>query len=328
MLRYIGRRVIYMAVTLCVVSIISFLIIQLPPGDFVTSYVAQLQAMGEVVGQDEIDALRARYGLGEPVYKQYLLWIGRFLQGNLGRSLQWNKPVASLIKDRLPWSFTISLVSLVFVWAIGLPIGVYSATHQYSIPDYVATFLGFIGRSVPNFLIALLALWIYFQSTGEVIVGLFSPEYLMAPWSFGKVLDLLKHLWIPALITGTAGTAGLIRTMRANLLDEIHKPYVITARAKGVSERRLLLKYPFRVAMIPAVSTIGWILPGLFAGEFLVSFVMGIPTLSPIYISALLNQDMFLAGSVLMIISTLTVIGTLISDLLLAWVDPRIKESV
>lgn len=328
MLRYIGRRIIYMIVTLIVVSIVSFLVIQLPPGDYVTSYVARLEAMGDVIDQAAIDNLRAHYGLGEPLYKQYLLWMGGVLQGDLGRSLEWNKPVASLIKDRLPWSFAISLVSFVFVWAIGLPIGIYSATHQYSLPDYLATFLGFIGRSVPNFLIALLALWIYFQNTGEVIVGLFSPEYVMEPWSFGKVIDLLKHLWIPALITGTAGTAGLIRSMRANLLDEVHKPYVQTARAKGVSERRLLFKYPLRVAMIPAASTIGWILPGLFAGEFLVSFVMGIPTLSPVYISALLNQDMFLAGSVLMIISTLTVIGTLISDLILAWVDPRIKGSV
>ncbi len=328
MLRYITRRLIYMVITLFIVSVISFMVIQLPPGDFVTSYVAQLAAMGETISEDQVDALRARYGLGQPIYMQYLKWMGGVLRGDLGRSLQWNKPVISLIKDRLPWSFTISLVSFVFVWVIGLPIGVYSATHQYSTLDYIATFLGFIGRSVPNFLIALVALWLYFQHTGEVIVGLFSPDYVMAPWSFAKVIDLLKHLWIPALITGTAGTAGLIRTMRANLLDELHKPYVITARAKGLSERRLLFKYPFRVAMIPAVSTIGWVLPGLFAGEFLVSFVLGIPTLSPIFVGALLNQDMFLAGSILLIISALTVLGTLISDLLLAWVDPRIRESV
>ncbi|MGI6208580.1 MAG: ABC transporter permease, partial [Anaerolineae bacterium] len=246
----------------------------------------------------------------------------------LGRSLQWNRPVATLIKDRLPWSFSISLVSFIFVWMVGLPIGVYSATHQYSTPDYVATLMGFIGLAVPNFLLALLALWIYFNSTGEVIVGLFSPEYIMAPWSLAKAVDLLKHLWIPALITGMAGTAGLIRTMRANLLDEIRKPYVLTARAKGLTERRLLYKYPFRVAMIPSVSTIGWVLPSLFAGELLTSFVLGIPTLSPIFLGALLNQDMFLAGSIVLILSALTVIGTLVSDLLLAVVDPRIKESV
>jgi peptide/nickel transport system permease protein len=328
MLTYIARRIAYMVVTLFVVSIIAFVIIQLPPGDFISSYVGELAALGEVLDQAEIDALRARYGLGQPLYVQYTRWLRNVLQGDLGRSLLWNKPVALLIRDRLPWSFSISLVSFIFVWVIGLPIGVYSATHQYSITDYVATLLGFIGLGVPNFLIALVTLWLYFQSTGDVIVGLFSPEYVMAPWSPGKIIDLLRHLWIPALITGTAGTAGLIRSVRANLLDEVRKPYVITARAKGISERRLLFKYPFRVAMIPAVSTIGWILPGLFAGELLVSFVLGIPTLSPIFLGALLNQDMFLAASIVLILSALTVIGTLISDLLLAWIDPRIKESV
>jgi peptide/nickel transport system permease protein len=328
MLTYITRRVLYMVITLFVVSIVTFVIIQLPPGDFISSYVGELAALGEVLDESEIDALRARYGLGQPIYVQYLRWVTNILQGNLGRSLRWNKPVIELIKDRLPWSVAISLVSLFFVWAIGLPIGVYSATHQYSAPDYVATLIGFIGLGVPNFLIALLALWIYFQTTGDVIVGLFSPEYVMEPMSIGKVLDLFRHLWIPALIVGTAGTAGLIRGVRANLLDEVHKPYVMTARAKGISERKLLFKYPFRLAMIPAVSTIGWILPGLFAGELLVSYVMGIPTLSPIFVAALLDQDMFLAASIVLILSALTVIGTLISDLLLAWVDPRIKESV
>jgi len=328
MTRYLFRRFTYMIITLFVVSVVAFAIIQLPPGDFVTSYVAQLAAMGELVDQSEVDALRARYGLGQPMYVQYFKWMDGVLHGDLGRSLQWNKPVITLIKDRLPWSFSISLVSFVFVWLVGLPIGVYSATHQYSLPDYLATFLGFMGLAVPNFLLALLALWIYFNWTGEVIVGLFSPEYIMAPWSLAKAIDLLRHLWIPALITGTAGTAGLIRTMRANLLDEITKPYVMTARAKGVPEGRLLFKYPFRVAIIPAVSTIGWVLPGLFAGELLTSFVLGIPTLAPIFLGSLLNQDMFLAGSIVLILSTLTVIGTLISDVLLAIVDPRIKESV
>ena len=328
MLTYLARRVIYMVITLFVVSMIAFIIIQLPPGDFISSYVGELAALGEVLDEAEIDALRARYGLGQPVYVQYLRWLGNVLTGNLGRSLRWNRPVSELIEDRLPWSFTISMVSLVFVWAIGLPIGVYSATHQYSIADYMATFIGFVGLGVPNFLIALLALWFYFQSTGDVIVGLFSNDYLMAPWSVARVWDLLKHLWIPALITGTAGTAGLIRGVRANLLDEVRKPYVTTARAKGLTERRVLFKYPFRVAMIPAVSTIGWTLPTLFAGELLVSFVMGIPTLSPIFVASLLDQDMFLAASIVLILSALTVVGTLISDILLAWVDPRIKESV
>ncbi|MGQ9555611.1 MAG: ABC transporter permease [Anaerolineae bacterium] len=328
MLTYVFRRVIYMIVTLFLVSVISFVIIQLPPGDFVTSYIAQLAATGQLADESEVAALRARYGLDKPIYVQYTKWMGGVLKGDLGRSLSWNKPVMTLIKDRLPWSFSISLLSFAFVWAVGLPIGVYSATHQYSAPDYIATFLGFVGLGIPNFLLALVALWLYFRNTGQAIVGLFSPQYIMAPWSLAKLGDLLRHLWIPALITGTAGTAGLIRTMRANLLDELRKPYVMTGRAKGLPERRLLFKYPFRVAMIPAVSTIGWVLPGLFAGELLVSFVLGIPTLAPIFLGALLNQDMFLAGSVVLILSALTVVGTLISDLLLAWVDPRIRESV
>jgi peptide/nickel transport system permease protein len=317
-----------MLATLLVVSMISFTVIQLPPGDFVASYAARLQEMGDLVDPAAIDALRARYGLGQPIHMQYLKWMNGILHGNLGRSLGWNKPVIWLIKDRLPWSFTISLTSFLFVWAVGLPIGVYSATHQYSALDYFATFFGFIGLSVPNFLLALLALWLWYQAKGSVLVGLFSEEYLLEPWSWAKFIDLLKHLWIPALITGTAGTAGLIRTVRANVLDELHKPYVMTARAKGVSEGRLLLKYPFRLAMIPAVSTIGWVLPGLFAGEFLVSFVMGIPTLAPIFIEAIRNEDMFLAGSVVLITSALTVFGTLVSDILLAVVDPRIREAV
>ena len=328
MLRFMVRRFLFMIVTLVVISIIAFVIIQLPPGDFVSSYVARLEELGDIVDQSEIDALRARYGLGQPMYVQYLKWMDGVLHGDLGRSLSWNKPVITLIKDRLPWSFAISLVSLLFVWAIGLPIGIFSATHQYSMPDYVATFLGFIGLAVPNFLLALLALWVYYQATDNVLVGLFSEEYLMEPWSWGKVLDLLKHLWIPALIIGTAGTAGLIRTVRANMLDELRKPYVMMARARGLGERRVLFKYPLRLSMIPAVSTIGWVLPGLFGGELLVSFVMGIPTLAPIFLEAVLNQDMFLAGSYVLIISTLTVIGSLVSDLLLVWIDPRIRGSV
>jgi peptide/nickel transport system permease protein len=255
-------------------------------------------------------------------------WITGFLTGDMGRSLQWSKPVKALVLDRLPWSFVISLTSFVFVWMVGLPIGVYSATHKYSLGDYFFTLIGFFGLATPNFLFALIILWLYFNATGNVMVGLFSPEFVMAPWSFAKVIDLLKHLWIPAIIVGTAGTAGLIRVMRANLLDELEKPYVMVARAKGLSERKILFKYPFRIAINPAISTIGWVLPALVSGELLTSMVLGTPTIAPIFVSALLNQDMFLAGSVVMILSTLTVIGTLISDILLAWVDPRIRESV
>jgi len=302
MLKFIIRRLIYMIATLFVVSIVTFIIIQLPPGDFVSSMIAHRAALGELVDQSEVDALRSYYGLGQPAHIQYLRWFSAILKGDLGFSMQWNQPVKMLIKDRLPWSFGISLISLAFVWAIGL--------------------------GVPNFLLALLALWIWFQAKGEVMVGLFSEKYMMEPWSVAKVGDLFRHLWIPALITGMSGTAGLIRTIRANLLDEVRKPYVMMARARGVAERKLLVKYPLRVAMIPAVSTIGWVLPSLFAGELITSFVMGIPTLAPVFLGALLNQDMFLAGSIVLILSTLTVVGTLVSDILLALVDPRIKESV
>jgi peptide/nickel transport system permease protein len=328
MLRFVGRRLLIMVPTLFVVSIVAFVIIQLPPGDFLTAYVAQLSAEGDTVHQEQVEALRARYGLGEPFYSQYLRWMAGIFRGDFGRSLHWNRTVSSLLAERLPWSLAISLSSLVMVWLIGLPIGVYSATHKYSPGDYVATFLGFFGVAIPEFLTALVALWIYFSATGDAIVGLFSREYIGAPLSVAKVWDLLKHLWIPALITGTAGTASLIRTTRANLLDELEKPYVTVARAKGLTERRLLYKYPFRIAMNPAVSTIGWTLPALVSGELLVSVVLGLPTVAPILKDALLSQDMFLAGSIIMIISTLTVIGTLVSDLLLAWVDPRIRSAV
>ncbi len=328
MIKYIIRRSLLMIPTLIAVSIVSFVIIQAPPGDFVTSYAAQLISMGQTVDPAQIEALRARYGLGQPIYVQYFKWMRGLLHGDLGRSLEWNKPVAKLVAERLPWSVTISLAAFLFVYAIGIPIGTFSATHQYSIRDYFFTFIGFIGIAIPNFLFALILLWLYFVYTGNVAVGLFSPAFQMAPWSLAKLLDLLKHLWMPALIVGTAGTCGLIRIMRANLLDELQKPYVMVARAKGLKERKVLYKYPFRIAINPVVSTIGWTLPTLISGELLVSLVLGIPTLAPMFLSSLKNQDMFLAGSIVFILSVLTVIGTLISDILLAWVDPRIREAI
>jgi len=328
MLKYIARRIGLMFITLSLISVIAFFMIQLPPGDYLTSYVAQLMAQGEELDQADIDALRAQYGIGKPLYVKYLQWMKGLFHGDLGHSLKWNRPVITLIKDRLPWSASVSLLSFCFVWIMALPIGIYSATHQYSIPDYVASFLGFIGVAVPNFLIALLALWIYFNLKSKVIVGLFSPEYLKASWSFAKFVDLLKHLWIPALILGTAGTAGTIRTVRANLLDELSKPYVMMARAKGVSERKLLFKYPLRIALIPTAATIGGILPGLFGGELIVSQVLGIPTLGPVLFDAVRTEDMFLAGSILLILSALTVIGFLISDIIVGFVDPRIRGAV
>jgi len=314
-----------MVVTLIAVSIISFIIIQAPPGDFLSYYIANLMSMGERIDPAELEAIKVRYGLGQPLYLQYFKWVWNLLHGDLGRSMQLNMQVSQIIIERLPGSFTISLVSLIFVYAVGIPVGVYSATHQYSIGDYFFTLLGFIGVAIPNFLLALILLWFYFVYTGNVAVGLFSHEVLMAPWSLAKFFDLLKHLWLPVIIIGTAGTCGTIRVVRNNLLDELSKPYVVTARAKGLPERRLLYKYPFRIAINPVISTIGWTLPSLVSGEMIVSLVLNTPTLAPVFMGALRSQDMFLAGSIVFVLSFLTVIGTLISDLLLAWIDPRVR---
>ena len=314
--------------TLIAISIISFVIIQAPPGDFVSYYIDQLESLGERVDASEIAALKERYGLSQPMYIQYFKWMGGLLRGDLGRSLQWNRPVAKLIAERLPWSITISFSAFVLVYLIGIPFGAIAATRQHSVADYAVTVIGFVGLAIPNFLFALIMLWLIFVHTGNVAVGLFSPEFELAPWSIAKLIDLLKHLWVPAIIVGTAGTAGLIRVMRANLLDELHKPYVMVARAKGLSEQRVLYKYPFRVAINPVVSTIGWTLPQMVNGELLTSLVLNLPTLAPIFLGALLSEDMFLAGSIVFILSTLTVFGTLISDILLGWVDPRIRESI
>ena len=328
MLKYIIRRLIIMIPTLIAISVISFIIIELPPGDFVTTYIKGLERFGIMDTPQLAEALRERYGLNQPAYVRYFKWAGRILKGDLGRSLQWNDKVSDIIKRRLPWSLCISIISMLFVYTVAIPIGTLSATRQYSIRDYLFTFIGFIGIAVPNFLFALILLWFYYVYTGDAIVGLFSRDFMMAPWSLARFWDLLKHLWIPTIVIGTAGTCALIRVMRANLLDELQKPYVMVARAKGLTERRLLYKYPFRIAINPVVSTIGWTLPALVSGELLASWVLGIPTLAPLFLGALLSEDMFLAGSIIMVLSSLTVIGTLISDILLAWVDPRIRGSV
>ena len=328
MLKYITWRILMMIPTLFAISIVSFLIIQLPPGDFLTSYLAQLTSMGETVSEEVIEALRARYGLGSPVYVQYWTWMtGIITQGDFGMSLLWGRPVSELLWERVSLTVMVSASSVLFIWVVAIPIGIYSAVRQYSIGDYIFTFLGFLGLATPPFMLALIALWIVFVSTGSVLVGLFSPEFIDAPWSIAKALDLLAHLWIPMVILGTAGTAGTIRVIRAQMLDELHKPYVVTARAKGVSELKLLFKYPVRIALNPFFSTLGWLLPRLIAGEILVSIVLNLPTTGPLLLGALTNQDMYLAGSFMLILSTLTVIGTLISDILLAWVDPRIRYS-
>ena len=325
MLQYILRRILYMIPTLILISVVSFIIIQLPPGDFLTSYIAQLSQTGETVDEATIAALKKRYGLDQPYYIQYFMWVKGMFQGDFGQSFEWNRPVSQLIWERLGLTVAVSTFTMLFSWALSFPIGMYSATHQYSIGDYLATFIGYIGLATPNFMIALILMWIAYSVFGASVGGLFSPQYVEAPWSWGKFLDMLNHLWIPAIVIGMGGTAGLIRTLRANLLDELHKPYVITARAKGVPERKLVWKYPLRVAIIPWISTVGWTLPGIVSGETIVAVVLSLPTTGPLLLRALQSQDMYLAGSFIMLLSFLTVIGTLISDILLGWVDPRIR---
>jgi peptide/nickel transport system permease protein len=325
-LTYVLRRLALMVPTVFVISVLAFVIIQLPPGSFAETYAATLDRTGDQVDSALLESLRRRYGLDQPMHMQYLIWMqGIVTRGDFGRSFEWNRPVSTLIWERLALTFVISLSALLFIWVVAFPVGIYSAVRQYSVGDYLATFLAFIGLAIPNFLMALVFMYIAFAYFGQSVGGLFSPEYVNAPWSWGKVVDLLGHLWIPMVVLGTAGTAGLVRIMRANLLDELKKPYVVTARAKGLSETRLLLKYPVRVALNPFVSTVGWILPQLVSGAAIVAIVLNLPTAGPMLFRALLSQDMYLAGTFILLLSFLTVIGTLISDLLLAWLDPRIR---
>jgi peptide/nickel transport system permease protein len=287
--------------------------------------VGQLRAGGESIDQDRLDALERRYGLDQPIYVRYLKWLRGVLQGDFGVSFEWNKPVAEILWSRLLLTVVVSFSTLMFTWMVAFPIGIYSATHQYSILDYLFTFVGFIGLAIPNFMIALVLMWLAFSNFGVNLGGLFSEEFVEQSWSLAKVLDMLKHLWLPLIVLGTSGTAGLIRTFRANLLDELHKPYVTTARAKGLTERTLLYRYPVRVALSPFVSTVGWSLPYLISGSTIVSVVLGLPTSGPVLYKALLSQDMYLASSFVMMLSFLTLIGTFISDILLVWLDPRIR---
>ena len=326
MLGYILRRVLLMIPTLLVISVLSFFIIQLPPGDFLTSYSAQMRSQGDNIDQERIENLRERYGLGQPVYMQYYKWMsGIFLRGDWGQSMEWQKPVKDLIWERLALTIMLSLVAILVSWFVAIPVGVYSATHQYSIPDYVMSIISFVGVGTPGFLLALIVMWVAMSQLGLNVGGLFSEEYLLAPWSIDKVIDMLKHLWIPVVIIALESTAGSIRTTRANLLDELNKPYVETARAKGLTEGKLIWKYPVRVALNPFFSTVGWSLAALISGQTLIAVVLSLQTTGPMMLRALMSQDMYLAGSFLLLLSTLTVIGTLISDILLAWVDPRIR---
>lgn len=324
MAAYLIRRVMYMPIVLWAISIVAFVVIQLPPGDYLSTMIAAMAADG-AVDPALIQNLRVRYGLDQPIVVQYMRWIGGVVQGDFGWSFEWNRPVNQLIWSRVGLTFLISLTSLLFIWVVAFPIGIYSAVRQYSIGDYLAQVIGYVGLATPNFMLALILMWVTFQYLGWDVGGLYSAEFRREPFSVAKFVDLLKHLWIPVVVIGTAGTAGLIRIMRANLLDELRQPYVETARAKGLGEFRILVKYPVRLALNPFLSTVGWILPSLISGEIIVSVVLNLPTTGPLLLQALTSQDMYLAGSFIMILSALTVVGTLVSDVLLAWVDPRIR---
>ena len=307
------------------VSIISFFIINLPPGDYVTSYIAQLQNTGSIVLADEADNLREFYGINKPLYVQYGKWINQIAHGNLGYSFEFGLPVNDVIGERLILTMILALVTVVFIWIVAIPIGIFSAVQQYSIWDHTFTFFGFIGLAVPDFLLALIMMYMSFVLFDFSIGGLFSPDYVAVGWSLGRVWDLMKHMVIPVIILGTSGTATLIRITRANLLDELRKPYVATARAKGLPEWKLILKYPVRLALNPAVSLTAYILPFLVSGSIVVSVVLGLPTVGPILLKALVAQDMFLAGAIILIIGWMTVVGTFFSDLLLVLIDPRVR---
>jgi peptide/nickel transport system permease protein len=325
MLNYIIRRIFLMIVTIFLISIITFIIIQLPPGDILTSKMQQLQAEGQEVSLEVIETYRVRYGLDKPMYVQYFMWIGNFLKGNMGWSFAQNKPVNELVWDRIGYTVLLSFLAMIFTWVVALPIGIYSAVERYTIWDYILTFLGFIGIATPAFMLALVVMYLAFEYWGISVSGLFSPEYASAVWSWAKFVDLLKHAWIPIVIIGLNGTAASIRVLRANLIDELEKPYVRTARAKGVGPVKLLLKYPVRIALSPFISTVGWTLPYLFSGAAIISIVLSLPMIGPILLGSLMSQDMFIAASILLITSSLTVVGTLISDILLAISDPRIR---
>lgn len=326
MLAYIARRVLYMVPTLFAISLVAFAVITLPPGDFVDTMVMEARQNGEALTNQEIQNLREFYGLDQSWWGQYTSWMGGILtKGDFGFSFRWDLPVDELIWPRLGMTFVVSFSSLMFVWIVAIPIGVYSAVKQYTIGDYVATVIGFIGLAIPNFLFALVLMYVSFRYFGMSVGGLFSPEFVNAPWSWARVADFLSKIWIPMLVLGTAGTAGLIRVVRANLLDELKKPYVITARAKGLRERTAIRRYPLRIALNPFVSSLNDVFVNLVSGATIVSVVLSLQTTGPLLLDALRAEDMYLAGSFIMMLSLLTVVGTLVSDLLLAWLDPRIR---
>ena len=325
MLRYIIHRLLIMIPTLLAISIIVFTIIQLPPGDYLESYIAELQSEGQSVDQSKIEFLRQNYGFDKPMIEQYATWLFGMTHGDFGFSFEYRLPVADVVGDRLWLTFLVSYTTMVFTWLVAFPIGLYSATHQYSWGDYGLTFIGFIGLATPNFLLALVLLYFANVLFGTSIGGLMDARFIDQPWSYDKVISVLEHLWIPIIVIGTAGTAGTIRRLRANLLDELEKQYVTTGRAKGLPPLRLLLKYPFRMALNFFFADIGSLLPAIVSGEAVVAVVLSLPTTGPMMLDSLRSQDMYLAGSFLMFLATLTVVGVLLSDLALAALDPRIR---
>ncbi len=325
MFGYIVRRLLVMIPTLLAISVIVFIIIQLPPGDYLESYIAELQSQGESVDRAKIAFLRQHYGLDRPVHEQYLVWLFGMFQGDFGFSFEFNLPVTKVVGDRLALTLLMSVVTILFIWGVAFPIGIFSATHQYSWQDYLFTFVGFLGLATPNFLLALVMLYFANIIFGTSIGGLMDPEYIGQPWSFGKLGSILEHMWIPVVVIGTSGTAGMIRRLRANLLDELQKQYVITGRAKGLSPIRLLTKYPLRMALNFFIADVGSLLPAVVSGSEVVAIVLSLPTTGPMLIGALQSQDMYLAGSFLMFLAALTVVGVLVSDLALAALDPRIR---
>jgi len=325
MLNYILRRLLRMIPTLIVISILSFTIIQLPPGDFFDSLQAQLAESDSRADQEAFDALREQYHLDEPLWKQYLYWVGGCLQGDFGYSFEWRRPVSELIGERLGLTFLLSFGALVFMWLVAVPIGIYSACNRLSVGDYALTFLAFIGLCVPGFVIALIAMYVSVFWFGGSAGGLFSHEYQYAPWSLAKVWDLLKHLWVPVVVVGAAGTATMMRLMRTSMLDVLGEPYITTARAKGLAEFWVIYKYAVRVAINPMISILGMQIPQLVSGSIIVAIVLGLPTTGPLFYRALETQDMYLAGTFLMLLAILLLLGNLLADILLAWADPRIR---
>ena len=325
MVRFILQRLVILPVLLVVFSMIVFWLVQAPPGDYLTSYVANLAAGGSSISAEQVDALRKQFGLDQPGYIRYLLWMEGLAHGDLGYSLDYQRPNSDLIGDVLAPTILLALFAFFITWIVAIPAGIFSATHQNSPLDYAFSLLNYVGVAIPNFMLALILMWLAFSYLGLSVTGLFSPEYIQAPWSMDRFVDLLKHVWLPGIVLGIAGTARLTRVLRANLLDELNKPYVVTARAKGLTEWKVVLKYPVRLAVNPLVSTIGWYLPQLFSGSLIVATVMNLPNIGPLLLKALTQRDMYLSGSILMIYFFLTILGTLISDILLALVDPRIR---